>query len=240
MASQDFLQMRALAGEETLVQKLNDEMVVLRIRDIANGTSTPTVVLSDTQSDITITDSDGNATTCDLSNASYNTVGEVADYLNAAAGFEVRVLDALRSDASNDKWLGTTITAATTSEGESTFDILQDSSGLAAYRLRVSLDRKADPRSSDSKGSHRVVLKKLQYYADLTAGTGGVNIVKTSGALQSTESQIFSAVSVDTTDTEHDLSDGITAGEGNEFVICIDTTVVNSASGYVQAQFIKQ
>jgi len=236
MSSKDFFEVRDLAGEETLLRQTNDKFIVMRIKDIAGGTSTPTVVLSDTQSDITITDSDGNATTCDLSAGAYNTVGKVVDYLNAAAGFEVRIMDALRSDASDDKWLGDSYTARTSSEGESVFDILQDSSGLASYRLRVSYDRLANPNTAKQK-SHRVVLKTLQYYADLTAATGGVSIYKVVGT---TESKVFSAASIDVTDTEHDLGDGCTPGDGNEYVICIDSTVVNHADGYVQAQFKKE
>ena len=238
MASQDYLLTRKLAAKEEYHRRANDKMVVMRIRDIAGGSSTPTVVLSDTQSDITITDSDGNITTADLSDGSYDTVGEVVDYLNAATGFEVRIMDALRSDASDDMWLGTTYAARTSSDGESVFDILQDSSNLASYRLRLSYDRLASitPMSK----SHRITLKKFDYYADLTAAVGGIKIYKTFGNDQQTEVQIYSNASIDTTDTEIDLDNGITPGEGNELVIAVDSTVVNHASGYVQAQFNRE
>ncbi len=236
MASQDWLKMRNLAAEERLLRKGNDAMVVLRLKDIAGGTDTPTVVMSDTSSDITITDSNGDVTTCDLSAAAYNTVGEVADYLNSADGWECRVLDALRSDASNDVWPNGSVTASTSAEGEVTFDVTSDSSALASYRLCVAYDRLAG--GSAMSNSHRVILKRFQYYADLTAATGGIKIYQRNAA--GTETQIFSAASVDTTDTEHDLNNGVTPGEGSELIIAVDSTVVNSASGYIWAQYLRE
>jgi len=182
MASKDFLQMRDLAGEEKLLRKANDKMVALRIKDVANGSSTATVVMSDTSSDITCTDSDGNATTCDLSAGAYDTVGEVCDYINAAAGWECRVLDALRSDASDDVWFNGSVTASTSAEGETVFDVLSDSSALASYRLRIAYDRLAGGPAAMS-ASHRIVLKLFSYYADLTAATGIVKIYSVDGKM---------------------------------------------------------
>jgi len=239
MASNDWLQMRKAAGEETLLRKANDLFVALRFKDIAGGTSTPTVVLSDTSSDITATDSDGNVSTVDLSNASYNTMGEVVDYFNSQAGWECRLLDALRSDASNDVLVDGSVSSSTSSEGETVFDCLVDTSQAAVMRLRVTYSRKTGGLNAMDMG-HRVVLKKFQYYADLTAATNIIKIYKCSGPRQTTETQVFSAAGIDIADTEHDLGDGSTPGEGCDYVICVEGTVVNHASGYVQAQYLRE
>jgi hypothetical protein len=241
MASQDWLQMRSLAGEEKIRRIVDNGPVVLRIREIAGGSSTPTVVLSDTSSDITLTDSDGDAITCDLSAAAYNTVGEVADYINSAGAgsWECRVVDALRSDASNDVWPNGAVTASTSEEGETTFDVKSDTSALTKYRLRVAYDYLADPEAAKRK-SHRVILKKFIYNADLTAAAGAIKVYQCTGNRATTEVQIFSALSVDTTDTTHDFGDGITAGENGELVICVDGAVVDSNAGFVQAQYKRE
>ena len=193
--------MRNLAAEETFLRKGNDAQVGLRIREIGGGSSTPTVTFTDTASDITLVDSNGTSITADLSAAAYDTMGELADWINGNASWECRVLDALRTDASNDVFFDGSVSSSTSEEGETVFDCLIDSSALASYRLRVSLDRKAGGDGNDGVNkNHRVVLKKFQYYADITAAAGGVKLYKTFGTRQSTEVQVASWASVDTTD----------------------------------------
>lgn len=236
MASQDFLQMRNLAAGEKMVHVADDEPVVLRIKDVAGGTSTPTVVLSDTSSTLTVTDSGANATALDLSAAAYNTVGEVADAINATAGFECKVLDALRSDASNNMWPDGAVSSST-KEGQTVFDITSDTSELAAYRLRCTYDRSVG--STALHKGHRITLKEFVYNLDLTAAAGAVKIYETS-TNGTTETQIFSLLSVDTTDTTIDLGNGITPGEGNDLIIAVDGTVIDANANFLRAQYKRE
>jgi hypothetical protein len=237
MASQDFLQMRSLAAEEKLLRVVDDGPVVLRIKHVGTGTTqAPTVVISNTSSTLTLTDGDASATAIDLSAAAYDTVGEVADYINGLASWDCKVLDALRADASNDVWVNGTVTAAT-QEGELVFDIKQDTSALAKYRLRVTYDRAVG--ALKPAGAHRVVLKKFIYNLDLTAAAGAVKVYEITDNGK-TETQIFSALSVDTTDTTVDFGNGITPGEGNDLVIAVDGSVIDAAANYLQAQYKRE
>ena len=238
MASQDFLQMRSLASEEKLIRATDDEPVVLRIKHVGSGTTqAPTVALSATSSTLTLTDGAAAATAIDLSNASYNTVGEVADYINGLNSWECKALDALRSDATNDKWIDGSVTSAV-KEGETVFDVLSDTSALAAYRIRVTYDRSVG--STRPSSGHRVVLKKVIYNLDHTAAQGVVKLYEVT-ANGKTETQVFDGgLSVDITDTTHDFGDGTTPGEGNDFVIAVDGTVVDADANFLQAQYKRE
>jgi hypothetical protein len=237
MASLDSLQIRSYAGEEKLIRVVDDGQVVIRIKHVGTGTDqAPTVVISNSSSLLTLTDGAAAATAIDLSQAAYSTVGEVADYINSLASWECKVLDALRADNSDNKWIDGSVTSAI-KEGETVFDIKQDSSALAAYRLRVTYDRSVGA-TKPAKG-HRVVMKKFTYNLDLTAAAGAVKVYEiTDGG--KTETQVFAALSVDTTDTTVDFSDGITPGEGKDFVIAVDGTVIDAAANYLQAQYKRE
>jgi hypothetical protein len=234
MASLDFLQTRFYASEAKVGRVVDDTPVAIRIKHIGTGTSTPTVVISDTSSTLTLTDGDGDATVIDLSAAAYNTAGEVVDYINGLSSWSCKFLDALRADASNDKWINGAVTGAVVG-GEMVYDIKADTSAVAAYTYRVTVNRGIDEKKPSK--SHRVILKDLVYYADLTAGANGVQIFEWDNVAK-TETQIWQAAGVDTTATTHDLGDGITPGEGNDLIVRVTGTVVDSASGYLQAQYV--
>jgi len=238
MASQDFLQMRKLAAEEKVIQVVDNAPVVLRIKEVAGGSSTPTVVMSDTSSDITLTDSEGAIITADLSNASYNTVGEVADWINSSASWDCKILDALRSDATDNKWPDGAVTSAVV-DGETVFDIKSDTSALAAYRLRITYNRAVSTQKPS--GSHRVVLKNFTGNIDHTAAAGVAKIYECVGTV---ETQIWvSPLTVDATSTTYTFvvgdGDGITPGEGNDFVIAWDGTVIDAGANVLQAQYVR-
>lgn len=237
MASKESLEIRSLAGEEKLIRVVDDGPIAIRIKHVGTGTTqAPTVVLSDTSSTLTLTDGAAAATAIDLSAAAYDTVGEVVDYINALASWDCKIMDALRSDASNDKWINGAVTAAI-ADGELVFDVKQDTSALAKYRLRVTYDRTVG--SQKPKGGHRVVLKTVKYNLDLTAAAGAFKIYEITDNGK-TETQVFSALSVDTTDTTVDFGDGVTPGEGNDFVIAVDGTVIDAAANYLQAQYKRE
>lgn len=238
MGSQDYAQTRSLLAQEKLIRVVDDEPVVLRIKHVGSGTTqTPTVVLSDTSSTLTLTDGAADATAIDLSAGAYNTVGEVADYIQGLASWDCVILDALRDDATDNVWPDGAITAAI-KEGESVFDVLSDTSALAAYRLRIAYDRSVG--RTRPKGSHRVTLKKINYNIDHTAAQGVVKIYEVTNDGK-TETQVFDGgLSVDATDTEHDLGNGTTPGENNDLVIAVDGTVVDANANFLQAQYKRE
>lgn len=237
MSSLDFFHVRSLAAEEKMLRVVDDGPVVLRIKHVGSGTTqTPTVVLSDTSSTLTLTDGAAAATAIDLSNAAYNTVGEVADYINGLDSWSCKVLDALRADATNDEWIDGSVASAT-AEGETVFDVKSDTSALESYRLRITYDRAVE--NTKPLSGHRVVLKDFMYNLELTPAAGEVKVYEiTDDGL--TETQIFSALSVDHADTEVDFGDGLTPGEGNDLVIAVDGTVVDAGANFLQAQYKKE
>jgi hypothetical protein len=238
MASQDFLQMRHLAAEEKMIQVVDDGPVVLRIKHVGTGsTQAPTVVLSSTASLITLTDAASDAKTVDLSASAYNTVGEVCDYINGLASWECKVLDALRSDASDNVFIDGSVTAGV-AEGETVFDIKSDTGNLTAYRLRITYDRSVG--GLKPKGGHRIILKEWTYNIDHTAAAGVAKMYEVTDNGK-TETKIWSGpLSVDATATTYDFGDGITPGEGNDIVIAFDGTVVNAAGNFIQAQYKRE
>jgi len=244
MASQDFLVTRYYAAEPTVGRVVDDGPIALRIKDVAGGSSTPTVVVSDTSSTITVTDSDGNATAIDLSAAAYDTMGEVVDKINAAAGFECKLLDALRSDASNDVLVNGAVTAAVV-DGESVFDIKVTTDAADAITYRVTYDRGVS--LNRPKGAHRVKLTKFTYNADVSAAEAGAIRIYKWNAHDKTETLIWQATSVDgagsgANDTSHTFANGLCPGEGNDLIVRVmDTTsITDNAANFLQCEYTRE
>ena len=237
--STDFLLTRFYAAEPTCLRVLDDGPIALRIKDVAGGTSTPTVVLSNTSSLLTVTDSDGNATAIDFSAAAYNTMGEVVDAINATAGFEAKLLDALRSDASNDKLVDGAVTAATV-DGESVFDVKVTTDALNAITLRITYDRSVV--SNKPKGAHRVKITKFTYNVNVSAAEAGAVRIYKWNAADKTEILIWAAVSVDAVETSHTFASGLSAGESNDLIVRVmDTTsIIDSATNFLQVEYTRE
>lgn len=241
MASLDSMVVRSLGATKCSRRTAEAAGVVLRIKHVGTGTGTPTVVLSDTSSDITLTDGAGTVITADLSNGSYNTVGKVADWINGDPSWECKVMDALRSQASNDVWTNGAVSAAT-KNGETVFDVTQL---IASGTLNVRCTYDELIGSTRAKGEHRVTLNAFSYFADLTAAANSVQIwlVDSKGA---TEEQIWGALSVDTTLVAYAPSSatypfsGITAPSGKDIVIVVTGTVVTNAGNFLQAEFTRE
>lgn len=240
MSSLDSLLSRYYAAEPTVGRVVDDTPVVIRIKDVAGGTSTPTVVFTDTFSDLTITDSDGTVSTWDLSAAAYNTMGELVDAINGTVGFEAKLLDALRSDASNDVFVTASVTSSV-SEGETVFDCCADTSAVKALTYRATIDRGVV--SNKPKGSHRVKLGKIIYNANVSAAENNAVRVYKWDAVNKTETLVWSLKSVDVTETTITFANLLTAGEGNDYIIRVmDTTSLTDSAGvnFMQVEFIRE
>lgn len=248
MASLDSLLIRASAAVKAVRRIVDDTPVVLRIKHVGTGTTqAATVVISNTSTTLTLTDGAAAATAIDLAAAAYSTVGEVADYINALASWECKVLDALRADASDNMWANGAITAAE-KNGELVFDVLQDTSAIAEYKVRIAFDERVT--TSRPKGSHRVTLNSFSYLANLTAAADSVRIYDCELDGSRTEEKIWSAATDDNALTIYspDVSGtriypfgGITAPEGHELVLVITGTVIDaSGTGFLQACFTRE
>ena len=248
--STDFLLTRFYAAEPTSARVLDDGSIAIRIKDVAGGTGTPTVVFTDTFSDLTITDSDGNISTWDLSAAAYNTMGELVDAINGTAGFEAKLLDALRSDSSNDAFVLATVTSAVV-DGETVFDCKVDTSNVDAIdsschlTYRVTYDRSVV--SNKPKGAHRVKLTKFTYNADVSAAEAAAIRIYKWDTVNKTETLIWAAKSVDgagssANDTSHTFAEGLTAGEGNDLIVRVTdaTSLTDNACNFLQCEYTRE
>lgn len=237
MGSLDSLESRYYNREQKCLRVVDDSPIVYRIKHVGTGTTqTPTVVISSTGSLITLTDGAAAATAIDLSATAYNTVGEVVDYINGLASWKCKLLDGLRSDASDNMMADATISSAVI-DGETVWDLKQDTSLMAKYRVRVTYDRTVV--GSKAKGSHRVTLKEIRYYADLTAAANIISIYEWN-ATDKTETLVWTTSGVDTTDTTHDLNGGLCPGNGNDLIVEVAGTVVDHNDGFLQAQYERE
>jgi len=244
MGSQDFLVSRYYAAEPTAGRVVDDGPIGIRIKDVAGGTSTPTVAFSSTSSVLTIVDSDATSTAIDLSAAAYNTIGEVVDKINSTAGFECKLLDALRSDASDNVFVDGSVTAATV-EGELVFDCKMTTDATDSLTYRVTYDRGV--ALNRPKGSHRVILTRFTYNADVSAAEAGAVRIYKWDAANKTETLVWQATSVDgagsgANDTTHTFASGLSAGEGNDLIVRImdSTSITDNAANFLQCEYTRE
>lgn len=242
MSSLDFLKSRAYTAKYEVGRIVDDGAVPIRIKHVGTGTSTPTVVLSSTSSLLTITDGAGTATAIDLSTAAYNTVGEVADYINGLANWSCKVLDALRADATDNMWIDGAVTASVV-DGETVFDIKTDTSAFKSLTYRCTYNRGV--KNEKPSGLHRVKLQGITYNANVNAASAnGVRVYEWDNRFK-TETQIWQATSVDATDTAITFASGqglITANEGNDLIVRVidGTSLTDDAANFLQVSFTKE
>jgi predicted lipoprotein with Yx(FWY)xxD motif len=222
--SEDFLQVRNLLKRGDIGYVTDDTPIALRIRQV--GGKAVTSVTVTTATDIVLIDADGTTTS---TFATDDTLGKVADRINASANWECKVLDALRSDDSASVLVDGVISVSTT-EGISYYDAKLDTSAQQALTYRVTYDRHVG--ESKPKGAHRVSIKEIKYNADVNAAMqNGVQIWLVDGSV---ETQKLRRVSVDATETTINWASGqhkLTAPEGKDLVVRIyDSTSLTDAT----------
>jgi hypothetical protein len=243
MASLDSLLIRNANAEKAVRRTTEGAGVVLRIKHVGTGTTqTPTVVLSSTASVLTLTDGASAATVIDLSAATTNSVGEVADYINGLSSWKCKVMDALRSDLIDNLLTDGSVTSAVVN-GETVFDCLQV---IASAKLQVRVAYDETVGALKPKGSHRVTLNGFSTYSTCTGGAGTLAIYDCDTAGK-TETQIWQGLGVNNTLLTYSPSSssypfsGITAKEGHELVIVVSGTVTTApTTNYLQAEFVRE
>lgn len=256
MASKDFLVARHYAAEDVVARVEADGSKAICIREIHGGASTPTVVISNTSTTLTLTDSDGAATAINLSAAAYNTFGELVDYINGLTSWECKLLDALRADLTDNVLVDGSVSSSVAESGETIFDVPVDSDAAFSITYRCSYNRDFDtikryaaaPTTGSSlfenkvKGSHRVNLSKFTYYANVgtDASANSVRVYTYDPATQ-TETQIWGAKSVDSTATTVTFADPLTAGDGKDLIVrVLDAGSLADASLYLELEYTRE
>lgn len=232
MASVDFLQARNYLKKGEIVHKTDDTPVALRLRYTGSGTITS--VTTTTGTSIVAITSDGGTETWDF--ATYTTVGLLADKINASAYWECIVLDALRADATATQFVDGVISSSTF-EGITYYDVKVDVSAAIKYAARLTYDKHtATSGMTKPSGSHRVSIKEIKYYVNLNAATAdSVQVWEIDGT---TETKVYSAASVDATETSVTWASGngvITANDGNDLVVKVkdSTSITDNVLNHV-------
>lgn len=240
MASLNSLQIRNLAAQTTGIRVAEDQPVAFRITHIANCAVTSVAVTTGTS--CVLTDADG-ATTI-LFNA-YTTVGAVVDKINSTSNWRAKVLDSLRTQITTgaNTLVNNAGLTANFKYGEYGYDVLLDTTVSFVFPVRCTYDRSAGNLAP--RGGHRVKLVNFEYVMNVgTAAADKVRIYEWDPVLK-TETQIFSAPSVDSTSTvtTHDFSKApITAKDGNDLIVMVTdaTAITDAATNYLQALYVRE
>lgn len=230
MASRDSLEIRKLLAKGVVLQVSSDQSVALRLK--YKGTGTVTSVTAVTATAVTIITSDGGTDAYDF--ATYTTMGALADKINADGVFECKVLDVLRSAASDNNILAAALTAtnAVDEAGNAVFDLYTDSSAFLQYGLCLSAHR-----GFGLPKGHRVTLSAITYVANVgTAAADSVQIWKRKDGV---ETQIFGQLSVDTDETTITFAvaggvKGITSAEDEELIVIVKDAASLADGGFLR------
>lgn len=230
MASRDGLETRKLLASGISTYAGTDLAVALRLR--YKGTGTVTSVATITATSVETITSDGGTDTYTF--AAYATMGALADAITAAGIFECKVLDVLRSAASDDALLAETLTVTTNDEnGNAVYDVKVDTSGMFYAGACLSGARGFD---SLTKG-HRVNLNLISYVANM--GTASANQLKIYARNCTTlaERLIYAGLSVDTTATTVNFNGGfgaVSSKDDEELVVTIKDTASMADGAYMK------
>jgi hypothetical protein len=228
MASYDYLETRNLNRIGITGNKADDKPVALRIRNINGKTVTSVVIIAATS--IVLIDSDG-TTTCAFN--TYNTIGKVADYINATANWRCKILDALRSDTSTSKVMAATMSPSsntTMKDGIEYYDMCVDTDGLDAISYRLTPSRGV--LINAPKISRRVHLNEIKYYVNCSADQAdGVRVYEIQDG---TETQIYTAPIANSAATTVNFGSAqgyITSAENAELLVRITATAFTDGAG---------
>ena len=252
MASLESLQTRALAARTLSGRTVDDGSLALEITHVSTN-ATPSVTMS-VGTGITL--ADVGYTTGSLAFNVYTTLGALVDVINQShfLYWNARIIDGLRatSTASSSLIPNGVISSTTTTGAETIYRVFLDHSVAKSAFYRVALDRGIlytddGQKKSESDGKlflgHRVKITGIKYNENVNAAQlNGVRIYEWDPFL-ATETEIWSAKSVDATDTSIDFTlNPVTAREGNELIVMVedDTSLTDDAANYLQVDYIRE
>lgn len=212
MASKDSLEVRRLLAKGAVGQVADDESIAIRLK--ANAGTTVTSVTVTTATDVTVITGSG-TTVFDF--ATYTTLGELVDAINAAGEFTARILDGLRTMASANALVDGAVT-----EAYGYFDLKDDTSSTNNLAYNFSLDR--DVPIQKLLGGHRVEIKEIVYNVTL-GSSADVKIYQVDSATGRIEKEVFSKAAVSATETTINWAQGIgkiSSDDSKELVVVIE------------------
>ena len=232
MPSFDSLSVRKLLRRGVVKQVGTNTPVALRIR--YKGTGSPTSVVVTTGTNVVLTDSVTGAVTFTF--ATYTTMGARADAINDSVGWECKILDALRTDASVSKLTDGAVTSSVMS-GITVWDLTTVTANTKQFAVCLSYDRGFAKPVKLVQSGHVVKLRQARYFATLGGvAAGSFLIVERKGAV---ETVIYSALSVSAVDTkEVDFTgtddDNITSDNDLVVVLKDGTSLADNAANFLR------
>ncbi len=232
--SADSAQMQSLLKGTKAAMIVADEPVAIRLKYIGSGTVTS--VTNDISTDLVLITSDGGTDTYLYS--TYATVGQLADAIDGDGIFRAEVMDALRSDATDDMF----VNGAYSLTGDGYFDVVVDTSAQFEITYRCKYDRNVGDEVPS--GQHRVSLSQIKYFANV--GTAAVNSVQVweYDRANNVETQVYQALSIDNTDTTITFVSGrgaISSDFNNDLIVrVLDAGSLNNTSLYLSVLYDRE
>lgn len=233
MASQEGLQTRKLLATGTSIYVATDKAVALRLKALpAAGDVTSVATINATSVEVITA---GGGTDTYLFSA-FTTIGALADAIKADGIFEVRVLDILRSAASDDALLTESITTSTLDEeGNAVFDVKVDTNLMFGIAACLSGSRSGSG-DVNSKG-HRILLKQIDYVANMGTAANEQLVITARNIVTGAERTIWKGLTVDTTATEVVFAKGygsIDTKNGEEIIVSIKDAASLADGAYIR------
>jgi len=214
MSSLNALEMRRLLAKGVVGQVADDQPVAIRLKAV-NYTDVTSITVT-AATDITVITGAG-TTVYDF--ATYATIGELVDAINADGEFSAKVLDSLRSTLATNNVVGGVLSIS--SDGY--YDVQALTSGTQALVYRLTYDRGTPTEKPIA--NHRVELKEIVYDITMGSGTGAVAVYQSTGNI---ETLLFQAVGVSGVATTINWAGGtgkISADDGSDLIIVVSDSV---------------
>ena len=241
MGSLDSALLKKALAKHVVGSVVDDKAVAIRIRHIGSGAVTSVTITTGTG--IVFIDADY---TQSFTFANFATIGELVDAINggncteAAGGqlWEAKVLDSIRSEATDDQFVNGAISSSTLRDGgvsTTIWDVLVDTDAADYTAYRLTYDRGFE-REATKKG-HKVSLQEIVYNLDLNGALAdAVRVYEIDGT---NETQIFTRTSVDAVKTTINFASGegkIDAAVGNDLVVYIydSTSITDSDNNFLE------
>jgi hypothetical protein len=232
MGSLDATLIRQAMAEGVVVSNGTDASVAIRLRYRGPGTPTSATV-DNTANSVVLVSSEGGVTKTDtylLTSGNYTTVGALADKINSDGRFEAKVLDALRSAATEDKMVDGAITSSVDANGVAIWDVKVDTSAALYISSCLSSQRDFD------SVARRVKLTGVNYLVDMATAAGdSAQLWLRRG---NTEVKVMGLLSVDNTATTVAIPSGSYIGgarPGDEYIFLVKdaATLADADKNYV-------
>lgn len=212
-----------LASAQAIL-RADDESVAFKIRGTDATLTTGKAVVGTAGTALTFT-MDATVTTLDL--ASYATLGELVDHINATAGYyaEAVIVDGLRSQTSDNALLAGSYEYAA-DQVLATKSVVWDTDGTSTKHHTVALQHEGLPSTGDTDAGYMNRIYEIIQSVTDTTSTSKIDVYKCVGTV---ETKIYSRTAVIdvATETKYDLNAelGMDGGVGGRIVVvCSEQT----------------